>query len=228
MVGLPCLLSQCAKLHVAGFTWAVFTRVYLELCTWPVAIITMDEWKEQRVRIKFSANLGKSATKTITRIQQAFRDQILSRTQAFQGHARFKTGRTSVDGDEHTGRSTNFTTPETVARIQELLRQNRRRTIYDIAEEVGIGYRTWQQFLTKELGMHHVAAKFVPRILTADQKQQCVDAVSGARRNGCHPIHRTPLIWHPVTSSYFQKWNWSWKDPGLITLRRFKPIRREC
>jgi hypothetical protein len=28
--------------------------------------------------------------------------------------------------------------------------------------------------------------------------------------------HHTPLIWHPVTSSYFQKINWSWKDAGLI------------
>jgi hypothetical protein len=38
----------------------------------------------------------------------------------------------------------------------------------------GIGYRTCQQILTVELGMHCVAAKFVPRILTADQKQQHV------------------------------------------------------
>jgi hypothetical protein len=29
---LPCLVSQCAKLHVAGWTWAVFTRVYMESC----------------------------------------------------------------------------------------------------------------------------------------------------------------------------------------------------
>jgi hypothetical protein len=30
MVGLPCLANQCAKLHLGGWTWAVFTRVYLE------------------------------------------------------------------------------------------------------------------------------------------------------------------------------------------------------
>jgi hypothetical protein len=40
--------------------------------------------------------------------------------------------------------------------------------------------------------------------------------------------HRIPLIWHPVTSSYFQKWNWSWKDAGLITLRRSGPSSRWC
>jgi len=89
----------------------------------------------------------------------------------FKWHARFKTGRTSVDDDEYTGRPTSCTTPETVARIQELVRQDRRRTIRDIAEEVEVGYGTCQWVLTAELGMHCVAAKFVPRILTADQKQ---------------------------------------------------------
>ena len=92
----------------------------------------------------------------------------------FQWHARFKTDRTSVDDDGHTGRPTSCTTPETVARIQELIRQDRRLTIRDIAEEVEVGYGTCQRVLTEELGMHRVAAKFVPRILTADQKQQRV------------------------------------------------------
>ena len=31
--------------------------------------------------------------------------------------------------------------------------------------------------------------------------------------------HRTPLFGHPVTSSYFQKWNWNRKDAGSIPLR---------
>jgi hypothetical protein len=42
------------------------------------------------------------------------------------------------------------------------------------------------------------------------------------------PTHRTPLIWQPVTSSYFQKWIWSRKDAGLIPLRRSRSNRREC
>jgi len=104
-------------------------------------------------------------------IQQAFGDHSLSRTRVFQWHVRFKTGRTSVDDDEHTGRPTSCTTPETVTRIQELVCQDRRRTIHDIAEEVGIGYGTCQWVMTEELSMHRVAAKFVPSILAADQKQ---------------------------------------------------------
>jgi hypothetical protein len=118
-------------------------------------------------------------------IRQAFGDQILRRTQVFQWYARIKTGRTLVDDDKHTGRPTSCTTPETVARIQELVRQVRRRIIHDITEEVGIGYRTCQRALTKELFIHRLAVKFMPR------------------------IHRAPLIWHPVSYSSFQKLNLS-------------------
>jgi hypothetical protein len=55
----------------------------------------------------------------------------------------------------------------------------------------------------KEFGMHRVAAKFVPRIMTADQKQQRIFWQNTKWLSS--PTHRTPLIWHPVTSSYFQK-----------------------
>ena len=86
MVGLPCLASHRAKFHVGRMTWAVFTRIDLESCTWPVAIFTMDQRKEQRVCIKFCDNLGKSATETLKMIQLGFGDQSLSRTQVFQWH----------------------------------------------------------------------------------------------------------------------------------------------
>ena len=182
MVEQACLASLLAKFHIGGMKWADFTRVYLESCTWRVAIFTMDQRKEQRVCIKFCANLGKRATETLEMIQQGFGDQSLSRAQVFQWHARFKTGRTSVDDDERTGRHTSCTTPETVARIQELIRQDRRLTIHDIAEEVEVGYGTCQRVLMGELGMHRVTVKFVPMILTADQKQQHVNVCTELRQ----------------------------------------------
>ena len=105
-------------------------------------------------------------------------------------------GRTSVDVDERTGRNTSCTTPENVARIQELIRRDRRLAIRDIAEEVEVGYGIWERVLTEELGMHRVAAKFVPRILTVDQKQQ--------RANVCTELNWTEkqiaVIPHPPYS----------------------------
>ena len=132
----------------------------------------------------------------------------MSHAWVFQWHARFKTSRTSFDDDEHTGRHTSRTTPETVTQIQEPVRQDQRWTIHDMAEEVRISYGTCQWVLMEELGTHHVAAKFVPRILTADQKQQCISICTELNLKIkwlSSPTHRTPLIWHRVTSSYFQK-----------------------
>jgi hypothetical protein len=64
----------------------------------------------------------------------------------------------------------------------KFVHQDRRWTIYNIAEDVGIGYGTCQQVLMKELDMHCVAAKFVPRILADDQKQRHI--------NVCNELHQ--------------------------------------
>jgi hypothetical protein len=63
----------------------------------------------------------------------------------------------------------------TVAKPQQLDREDQSQIIQDLADDLRIGYGAYQQILTAELGMHHVTAQFVPRILTADQKQQCVN-----------------------------------------------------
>jgi len=47
---------------------------------------------------------------------------------------------------------------------------------------VEVGYGACQRVLTEELGMHRVAAKFVPRILTAHQKQQRVNVCTELRQ----------------------------------------------
>jgi hypothetical protein len=65
----------------------------------------MVDVKERRVCIKFCLKLGKSAAKTHQMIKQAFGDDALGQTQNYDWFNRFKNGRTSVDDDESSGRS---------------------------------------------------------------------------------------------------------------------------
>jgi len=51
-----------------------------------------------------------------------------------------------------------------------LILQNRRLTIRETAEDEGISFRSCQEILTEKLNFHRVAAKFVPSVLTEDQK----------------------------------------------------------
>ena len=59
-----------------------------------------------------------------------------------------------------------------VEKVLALIRQNRRLTVREVAEEVGICKSSCHQILTDRLKMHCVAAKFVLRLLT--QKENCV------------------------------------------------------
>jgi len=61
-----------------------------------------------------------------------------------------------------------------VEQVRAAVNQDRRRTIHDLCAEVGIGYGTCQRILTEQLNMHRIAAKFVPRVLTQDQKDSRV------------------------------------------------------
>lgn len=62
------------------------------------------------------------------------------------------------------------TTPENVDKIREVVHEDRWRTIQDTANIVNVSYGTAQAILTSDLNMHCIAAKFVPRILTAEHK----------------------------------------------------------
>jgi len=56
-----------------------------------------------------------------------------------------------------------------VARVREIIRADRRLTIREVAEDVGIAFGTCHKILTEEMQIRRVSAKFVPRLLTAEQ-----------------------------------------------------------
>jgi histone-lysine N-methyltransferase SETMAR len=47
-------------------------------------------------------------------------------------------------------------------------------TVWEVAEECDISLGSFHNILTEKLGMHRVAAKFVPCLLTDEQKEQRV------------------------------------------------------
>jgi [histone H3]-lysine36 N-dimethyltransferase SETMAR len=130
----------------------------------------MSEKREQRVCIKFCQKLGKTATETHEMLQVAFGEEALSRSKTFEWHSRFSSGRTSTDDDPRSGRPSTSHTEDLIARVNGIIRGNRRLTIREVAEEVGIAYGTCQAILTQDLGMRRISAKFVPRLLSLEQK----------------------------------------------------------
>jgi histone-lysine N-methyltransferase SETMAR len=103
-------------------------------------------------------------------LQEAFRDNAMSQSKTFLWYKCFKDGQTSVDDDERSGRPSTSTTPENITKVREAVLADHRQTIHDVCEIVGLSYRTLQCILADNLNMRHISARFVPRLLSDDQK----------------------------------------------------------
>jgi histone-lysine N-methyltransferase SETMAR len=70
------------------------------------------------------------------------------------------------------------TTPENIAKVHEAIFADHRQTIHDVCEIVGLSYRAVQCILVDSLNMRRISARFVPRLLSNDQKALNVSVCS--------------------------------------------------
>ena len=130
----------------------------------------MTERVEQRYCIKFCQKLGDSQSETIRKIQQVFGEDAMGVTQIKEWFNRFKSGRASAESDQRSGRPQTARSAAVVERVRNLVMADRRSTVREIAQEVGVSKDSPHAILRGDLNMHRVAAKFVPRLLSPEQK----------------------------------------------------------
>ena len=63
-------------------------------------------------------------------------------------------------------------TEENIAKVRQIVRENRQLTVRSIAEQVNVDRETVRQFLTEDLDMRKVCAKMVPKELTEEKEQR--------------------------------------------------------
>jgi len=105
---------------------------------------------------------------------QVYGDNAMKKTAVYKWVKRFSEGRESVTDEERPGRPATGRTEENIAKIRQIVRENRRLTVYSIAEQVNINRETGRKILTEDLDMRKVCAKMVPKELTEEQKQRRV------------------------------------------------------
>jgi len=59
---------------------------------------------------------------------------------------------------------------KSIAEVREAILVDRKQTIHDVCEVVGLSYGTIQRILADDLNMRCTSARFVPRLLSDDQK----------------------------------------------------------
>ncbi|VVC32990.1 Hypothetical protein CINCED_3A005002 [Cinara cedri] len=89
----------------------------------------------------------------------------------------------SIDDQARSGRSASSTarTNENVEKIHKIILEDRSQTIEEVVEKSGVTWSSVQRILSENLGMRRVAAKFVLRLLTEQQKQGHVESCSSLK-----------------------------------------------
>ena len=102
------------------------------------SIFTMSDFVEQKSSIKFYVRNEISAAETLRMLQKAFGDQALSKTRIFEWHEMFRGGRKRVEDKERPRREKTSSDEQHVMNIKDLVLKNRRLTIRDLADTIGI------------------------------------------------------------------------------------------
>jgi len=130
----------------------------------------MDQ--EQSINMKFCFKLHKSAKETYAMLKLVYGDAAVTMKTVCTWLERCRNGCESDEEEERSERPSTSKTQENVERVSEMIRSNRRLTIREISEDLNISYGSVQNILTTDLNMRRVIAKFVPGILTVEQKQE--------------------------------------------------------
>ena len=79
-----------------------------------------------------------------------------------------------VENAECRGHTLMNKTPENVNCLKEIVFENRGITIHEVANMLGISFVSVQKTLTGNMNMHPIATKFIPCLLSEEQKKNHV------------------------------------------------------
>lgn len=142
---------------------------------------------EVRYSIKFCFKLGKTQTEALQMLTTAYGEGSASKSNVSKWYNRFKSGEELVQSQERSGRPSTSVNDRNMVKINELVLQNRRITMQELQNEVGISHGSVAVILN-ELGFNKVCARWVPRLLTEEQCQTrvsiCLQWRSRLQREG--------------------------------------------
>lgn len=127
---------------------------------------------DQRICIKFCVKNEIKCNKVCEMLTKAYGESAMKKTSVYEWYKRFQDGRENVEDDERSGRPSTSTTDENVEKVRAMVMNDRRITIREVADDVGISIGSCHDIFANILGMKRVAAKFVPKLLNFEQKQQ--------------------------------------------------------
>jgi hypothetical protein len=128
-----------------------------------------------RVMIFYDFKRGISFTESHENLTKAFGDHAVSLHTVRRWYDEFQHGRASFEDEPRSGRPREVVTAENVERVRQLIKDQRNITYEEIEETLGIGAAAVKTILHEHLRVRKIASRWVPHLLSEDQKQARVD-----------------------------------------------------
>ena len=135
---------------------------------------SVDKKDEIRAYIKARSKLGCSLKKLMTEISTAFGPSCVSYDTVRRWKKKFESGVESIKNAPKSGRPKSASRKVIVSKIKEIIEGDARFTVRDIARKVSISLSTVHLILKKHLKGRKISARWVPHLLTNEQKRQRV------------------------------------------------------
>lgn len=168
-------LSECANVTIL-LHWAVFCNfghTSSMFFIWIlIFVMARDVQLEQRTVLKGMVRSGATPIESWRFLQRAYGAAALGKTAVRKWHCRFSQDvNVPVKDLPRTGHPKSGRSPASIGVIQNLVNQDQRKSVRTLSEESNIPPATVHRILKKDLGLRLVCAKFIPRILSAEQKR---------------------------------------------------------
>ena len=137
----------------------------------------LETWSKEEIRaiIRFLNAKSRNPTETHKELQSVYGEHVISRTQVYHWCNLFEAGHSDLTDREGRGRSITATSEDNVKRVDELIRQDRRLKLHEIASSLEISETSAHRIVFDELGYRKVSARWVPKQLTDNHKEQRLD-----------------------------------------------------
>jgi len=130
------------------------------------------EKSEFRVLIKHCFLMGKNTVQTKQWLDKCYPDSAPSRQMVEKWFGDFKRGRTNTDDAERSGRPNSAVTEENIQKVHKIVLSDRKLKLKEIADILKISAGSVHTIIHEHLGMKKVFSKWVPRLLTPEQKHR--------------------------------------------------------
>ena len=130
---------------------------------------------DQRICIKFCVENEIKYNKVCEMLTKAYSESAMSKTRVYEWYKRFQDGHEDVEDGERPRRRSSSTTVENVEKVKEMVMNDRRITIREVADDVDISIGSCHEIFSNVLGMKRVAAIFIPKLLNFEQKQRQIE-----------------------------------------------------